>query len=100
MNTMQPTSLAADKASKPHRRTNCQIILNVMGRLKNNEGVADTIAIYCPFDKTEVSRRMANLFAAGKIIDTGRKGITAKGCKAIIWRIAPDESSKPQIELF
>jgi len=77
---IQPTSREANEASKPKRPTNHMKILQALEKLPNNEGIADRIAAYCSLDKIEVSRRMKELLKAGKVINTGRTGVTAKGC--------------------
>lgn len=96
----QPTSIAANTASKPNREYNYNKILNALDKLPNNEGIADTIAAYTTIDKIEVSRRMGELAASGKVVNTGRKGITAKGCAAIIWRKVYDPPTTKQISMF
>jgi hypothetical protein len=97
---MQATSLAANTASKPNREYNYDRILKALDMLPNNEGIADNIAAYTTIDKIEVSRRMGELAAKGKVFDTGRKGITAKGCKAILWKLVKEPVGNPQQSLF
>lgn len=97
---MQQTSLAANKASKPNRETNYDRILKALDRLPNREGVADTIAAYTTLDKIEVSRRMSEMAALNLVYDTGRKGITAKGCSAIIWKKVIEHTPNIQQSLF
>lgn len=85
--TMPPeTSLAANVASKPHREVNYDRILKALDKLPQHEGIASTIASVTTIDSVEVNRRMSELLRDGKVIDTGRYGITPKGCKAKIWK--------------
>jgi len=97
---MQQTSIAANNASKPHRDRNYDLILKAMDRLPNSEGIADNIAAYTTLDKVEVSRRMSELESNGKVLNTGRKGLTAKGCRAIIWRKVYEPVPNIQMGLF
>lgn len=97
---MQSTSLAANVASKPNREINQDRILKALDKLPNNEGIADSIASYTTIDKIEVSRRMSELEALGRVFNTGRKGITNKGCKAIIWRKVYEPTTIIQANLF
>ena len=94
------TSLAANKASKPNREYNYAKILKALDRLPNKEGIADDIAAYSTLDKIEVSRRMGEMVAKSMVYDTGRKGITAKGCKAIIWKLSQQPKITIQQTLF
>lgn len=96
----RPTSIEANEASKPRREINHDRILKALERLPNSEGIADNIAAYTTLDKIEVSRRMSELEALGKVIDTKRKGITPKGCKAIIWRKVNEPKQNIQQSLF
>lgn len=98
--TQQITSLLANEASKQRRPANHDKILAAMERLPNSEGVADNIAVYCSLDKIEVSRRLSELAAQGKVYDTGRKGMTMKACKAIIWRLVKEPVPNIQQTLF
>lgn len=97
---LQPTSLAADKASKPRRQRHFDLILQAMEQLPGYEGTADAIAAFCPFDKTEVSRRMDRLLQDSKVINTGRRGWTNKKCTAIIWRLIKEPQTTVQAKLF
>jgi hypothetical protein len=94
------TSRLANDASKPHRTTNYTIILQALNQLPNNEGIADAIAAFCSLDKVECSRRLTEMHRTGLVRDTGRKGITVKGCRAIIWRKAQEETIPLQPNLF
>lgn len=98
--TQQLTSILANNESKQRRPANHDKILAVLEKLPNNEAVADTIATYTTLDKVEVSRRMSELVALGKVIDTGRKGMTMKACKAIIWQLVKEPIPNIQQTLF
>jgi len=100
MSAIQQTSRLANEASKPHREINHDKILKALDKLPNNEGTADSIAAFTTLDKIEVSRRMSELFAKGLVFDTGRKGITAKGCKAILWRKQVVPTITQQLNIF
>ena len=93
---MQQTSLLANEASKPQRENNYDKIIRALKQLPNNEGVADSIAAYSKLDKTEVSRRTNEMARLGMIHDTGRKGMTAKACKAIIWKLSVTQKQEPE----
>lgn len=98
---MQQTSRLANEASKPHRENNYDKIIRALKQLPNNEGVADAIAAYSKLDKTEVSRRTVEMCRLGLIHDTGRKGLTAKACKAIIYKLSKQEKQETkQTSLF
>jgi len=97
---MQHTSLEANVASKPNRETNHTKILEAMRKLPNREGTSDAIASYCTLDKIECSRRLGELVDKGLVVNTMRKGITAKGCKAYIWKLTEQPNTKLQATLF
>lgn len=97
---MQQTSLAANTASKPNREYNYDRILKALDKLPNNEGIASHIASMTVIDSVEVNRRLSELEAQGKVINTGRKGITPKGCKANIYRRVYAPTQQVQQSLF
>lgn len=102
MQKVADTSILANEASKPHRQTNYDKILQAMNRLPNKEGIADTIAVYCSLDKIEISRRLGEMSKGESptVKDTGRKGMTVKGCLATVWRVIDKKEPKVQLPLF
>jgi hypothetical protein len=95
---MQPTSLEANKKSKPHRENNYNRILSALRKMPKNEGIAELIASYCSIDKAEAGRRCGEMAKLGLIHDTGRKGKTSKACSAIIWKISEEPKTATQIQ--
>jgi predicted transcriptional regulator len=82
------------------KENNHSRILTALKKLPNKEGNADAIAAYCNLDKTEVTRRLSEMIAKELIIDTGRKSLTVKGCKASIYRVKENKSQQSQTSLF
>lgn len=98
MRTLQPTSLQANEASKPNRNKHQLQIIAALKQLPNCSGVADDIAVFCPFDKTEVSRRMRAMCDDGIVYEAIKTGQTRKGCKAITWILSDKYRDKPQVK--
>jgi hypothetical protein len=98
------TSREANESNKSVRESQWQQIVKALQSLPDNEAIADSIAAFCPFDKVSVSRRLAEMEAGDLVIRTSKRGITAKGCKAIVWKLKTDPQPQTihlhQQELF
>lgn len=97
---LQPTSIAANEASKLRRPANHDKILAAMEKLPNNEGFYEIIAARCTLDAPEVGRRLGELERLGKVARTGRTGITSRGCRAAIWKLITEPQTTVQAKLF
>lgn len=98
--TQPITSLLANEASKQRRPANHDKILAAMDKLPNNEGFYETIAARCTLDAPEVGRRLGELEKLGKVIRTGKTGITSRGCRAAIWKLVKEPVPNIQQTLF
>jgi predicted ArsR family transcriptional regulator len=54
------------------------------------EGTSQQISDMCGLSYSAVARRISELIAEGKVIDTGRKGKSPSGRGAIIWKLSPE----------